>query len=286
MRIEEAQLTGGRGVSLHRVAWLPPGEVTDSVVIVHGYGEHSGRYSEVAAALAEDGLAVHALDHRGHGRSEGPLVNVENFQLYIDDLDSLVRLVKARHAGRTFMLGHSLGGLVAASYAADHQDRLDGLILSAPAVMSRPVPPFLNLTARVLARVAPGAPVLKLPLEAISRDPQVVSRYLSDPLVHPLPMRARQAVQSAGAQSRLAPRLASISIPVLVMQGTGDRIVDPGSGPFLHARVGSADRTLKLYEGLYHEILNEPERVAVLADLRAWLAARRRAEPAQTTPQP
>lgn len=275
MRVEEAGLAGARGINLHAVAWLPAGEATDSLVIVHGYGEHSGRYSEVAAALVDDGLAVHALDHRGHGRSEGPLVNVEKFQLYIDDLEILVGLVKQRHHGRTFMLGHSLGGLIAAAYAAEHQERLDGLILSAPAVMSRPVSPVLNLTARVLARLAPGAPVLKLPLEAISRDPEVVSRYLSDPLVHALPMRARQAVQSADAQSRLAPRLASISIPLLVMQGTGDRIVAPASGPFVHAAVSSADRTLKLYEGLYHEILNEPEKPAVVADLRAWLAARR-----------
>ena len=284
MRIEESRAPGALHVQLQRIAWLPEVDGPDAVVIAHGYAEHSGRYGHVAAALVEDGFAVHALDHRGHGRSEGPLVNVENFQHYIDDLDALVLDVKARHRGATFLLGHSMGGLIAADYATQHQDRLSGLVLSGPAVMRRKVSPMLNLTARVLARIAPGAGVLKLPLDAISRDPEVVSRYQADPLVHDVPMRARQAVQSVDAQGRLEPRMASISIPLLVIQGSDDRIVDPASAAFIHDRVGSTDRTIKIYEGLYHEILNEPERATVLADLRAWLAAHRGSP--QTTVQP
>ena len=275
MRIEESRSAGARGVQLQQITWLPEFEATDAVVIAHGYGEHSGRYSHVAAALVEDGFAVHALDHRGHGRSEGPTVNVEHFQDYVEDLDLVVMAAKVRHPGATFLLGHSMGGLIAADYATQHQARLTGLILSGPAVMRRRVSPTLNLIARVLARIAPATGVLKLPLEAISRDPEVVRRYQADPLVHAVPMRARQAVQSVDAQTRLETRLGSITIPVLVMYGAADRIVDPASAAFVEARIGSSDRTVKRYEGLYHEIFNEPEKEVVLADLRAWLAGHR-----------
>ena len=202
-------------------------------------------------------------------------MNVERFQDYVDDLDVVVVSAKVRHPGATFLLGHSMGGLIAADYATQHQARLTGLVLSGPAVMPRRVSPMLNLVARVLARIAPAIGVLKLPLDAISRDPEVVRSYQADPLVHAVPMRARQAVQSADAQTRLEPMLGSITIPVLAMHGAADRIVDPASTAFLQARVGSADRTVKIYEGLYHEILNEPEQEVVLADLRAWLAEHR-----------
>lgn len=275
MRTESTRVPGMKGAAVQRVAWLPEAEAEDAVVIVHGYAEHSGRYGHVAEALVADGLAVHALDHRGHGRSEGPTVNVEDFRFYVSDLDALVDEVKVRHPGRTFLLGHSLGGLIAASYAAEQQRKLAGLVLSGASVKPARVSPVLNAVARTLAVVAPGAPVLKLPLDKISRDPEVVARYKADPLVFDRPLAARQAREAVDAQARLASQAASITIPVLVMHGAADAIVAPGDSQWFYERIGSADKTLRLYDGLYHEILNEPEKEQVLADLRGWLKAHR-----------
>ena len=275
MRSESKRATGVKGAAVHRVAWLPDADARDAVVIAHGYAEHSGRYAHVAEALVADGLAVHALDHRGHGRSEGPRVNVEDFRHYLSDLDALVDEVRLRHVGRTFLLGHSLGGLIAASYAAERQGKLDGLVLSGASVKPVRVSPVLNAVARTLARVAPGAPVVKLPLDKISRDPEVVARYQADPLVFDRPMAARQAREAVDAQARLAGRVGSITLPVLIMHGTADGLVSVADSEWFFERVGSADKTLKLYDGLYHEIFNEPEKERVLADLREWLRAHR-----------
>jgi lysophospholipase len=229
----------------------------------------------VAERLTAAGLSVVVPDHRGHGRSGGRAVSVARFDDYVEDLHRVALDVAAREgAAPTVLLGHSMGGLIAAVYALRHQPELIGLVLSAPAVVSTGISAPAVALGRLLARAAPELGVMKLPLRKISRDPAVVAAYLADPLVHPRRVRARLGAEMLAAMDEVAAGLPRLTLPVLVMQGTLDALVDPSAAGYVHARVGSPDLTMRVYPGLYHEIFNEPERDRVLDDLVAWVRER------------
>jgi acylglycerol lipase len=255
--------------------WSPDAAPRALVVIVHGAGEHSDRYRHVAAGLLEDGYAVYALDHRGHGRSQGPRAVIDRLDYAVADVDQLVLRARTEHPGvPVFMLGHSMGGTVAIRYAVLHQERLAGLILSGPLAALEAAPAPLRLAGRVLSAIAPSLPLIAIDASAVSRDPQVVQDYRSDPLVHHGKLPARTAAELAAAIDRFPEEVATITIPTLILYGTADRLCPPAGSTMLYERIGASDKQIKAYEGLYHEILNEPERDAVLADIRAWLGAR------------
>lgn len=276
----EARLNGARGVSLFHQSWQPAGAPRGAVVIAHGFAEHGGRYAAVAGRLVEAGYAVRALDHRGHGRSGGKRTSVVRFDDYVEDLATIVTISRTDWpSARLTLLGHSMGGLIALAFATQHPASLDNLVLSAPAACPGDVSRAMIAVGRVLSRVAPNAGVLKLPLGAISRDPAVVDAYRRDPLVFATRLRARLGAEMLRAMDGVAAALPSLRLPLLVMQGTEDRLVDPGCGPSVYARAGSPDKTLRMYDGLWHEIVNEPERESVIADLVAWLDAHADASP-------
>jgi alpha-beta hydrolase superfamily lysophospholipase len=242
------------------------------VVVTHGLGEHLGRYEQVAATLTSAGYCVWALDHHGHGRSEGPRGQLR-FDDAVSDLDQLVAMAHEQYPELPlFLFGHSLGGGIALRYAMDHQAELDGLILSGPLAVLDARRGAALLT-QVLGRLVPGLPTTKLDATAISRDQSVVERYKSDPLV------SQRAVPAGTAREmlrhvRTLPRDAGrITLPTLLMYGTADRLCPPRGAEMLAERLGSEDLTVHPYQGLYHEILNEPERELVLADMLVWLAA-------------
>jgi acylglycerol lipase len=275
VRRTEASFTGGGGLRIAWRSWLPPGRPRALVVVVHGAGEHGGRYEDVAAALVSAGYGVYALDHRGHGRSEGRRALIERVDHAVADLDQLVGLARdANPEAQVFLLGHSMGGLIALRYALAHQDRLAGLILSGPLAAIEDVPAALRLIGRVLSAVAPGAPLIAVDPELVSRDPAVVAAYRSDPLVHHGKLPARTAAEIADAVERFPATVGDIHLPTLVLYGTADGLCPPAGSVMLGERMGSSDITLKAYDGLFHEILNEPERAAVLDDVLAWLDAR------------
>lgn len=275
VQVEEDTFVGVRGLRIHVRTWLPAGAPTGVVVVAHGYAEHSGRYAAVAERLVADGLAVRAADHRGHGLSEGKRTSVVRFGDYVDDLNAVIAQARARWPSLPHvLLGHSMGGLIALDLAVRSSDALDGLIVSAPAACPRDVSRLKLAVGRALSRVAPDTGVLRLPLDRISRDPAVVDAYNNDPLVFRAPMRARLGAEMLDAMDRVDAGLPSLQVPLLVMQGTADGLVDPGCGPHVYERAGSTDKTLKMYDGLWHEIFNEPERDHVLADLIAWLRTR------------
>lgn len=256
--------------------WLPDrGAPAGRMLIAHGYAEHGGRYVHVAERLTAAGLAVAAPDHRGHGRSDGRPVSVAHFDDYVEDLHR-VALDAAAEWGEapTILLGHSMGGLIAAVYALHHAAELRGLVLSAPAVVSGGVSGPAAAAGRLLARMAPEMGVLRLPLAKISRDPAVIATYFADPWVRPRRVRARLGAEMLRAMDEVAAGLPGLTLPVLVMQGSEDALVDPTAAAFVHARVGSPDRAIRVYPGLYHEIFNEPERDLVLDDLVEWVVAR------------
>jgi alpha-beta hydrolase superfamily lysophospholipase len=270
-------MTGTAGASLYTQAWLPDGPPVGAVVLVHGLAEHSGRYAELVDRLSRQGYAVHALDHRGHGRSSGRRAAIGRFRYLVEDLGAFVAQVRQRYGGASvILLGHSLGGAVALDYALAHPDALRALVLSAPALSDKPaIAPLQLAVARLLSRILPNAGAIKLPAETISRDPRVVRDYEQDPLVYRGAVPARTAVELLDAMTRLATQAAGLRVPVLVLHGSGDALVPLASAEPVYAVLGGADKTVKRYAGLYHEVFHEPERAQVFADLDAWLAAHR-----------
>jgi len=173
-----------------------------------------------------------------------------------------------------FLVGHSMGATISLSYALAHQRRLAGLILSGPLAALEAVPAPMRLTARTLSALAPRTPLIAIDATLVSRDPAVVRDYQSDPLVHHGKLPARTVVELADAIEALPEAVAAITVPTLIMYGTDDGLCPPRGSVMLSERIGSPDKTLKAYQGLYHEILNEPEREQVLDDLCSWLSAR------------
>jgi alpha-beta hydrolase superfamily lysophospholipase len=223
------------------------------------------------------GNAVYALDHRGHGRSDGARALIDRMDNAVADLDALVRQAQAEHPRLpTYLLGHSMGGAVALSYTIAHQDRLDGLMLSGPLAALEAAPAAQRLAARALSALVPRLPLFDIDASKVSRDPAVVRAYLKDPLVHHGKLPVRTVAELAGAIETFPARVAEITVPTLIMYGTADALCPPEGSQMVHDRLGATDSTLKAYPGLYHEIFNEPERRQVLDDLVAWLAARSR----------
>jgi acylglycerol lipase len=271
-RAEESSFVGARGLRIHVRTWQPADPPTGIVVIAHGFAEHSGRYAAVAERLVGEGIAVVAPDHRGHGLSEGKRTSIVRFDDYVDDLSTVIAQSRSRWPSLPLvLLGHSMGGLIALDLAVRQEVSLDGLVVSAPAACPREVSRFTLAIGRVLSRLAPDTGVLRLPLNRISRDPAVVDAYNADPLVFRTPIRARLGAEMLDAMARVDAGLPALRVPLLVMQGTADGLVDPGCGPHVYDRCGSKDKTLKMYDGLWHEIFNEPERDHVLSDLTGWL---------------
>jgi alpha-beta hydrolase superfamily lysophospholipase len=274
MRQVEGRLAGARGVELFWQGWLPDAEPRGLLLLCHGMGEHSGRYRTVVEAL--DGWAVYGLDHRGHGRSGGRRVHLRHYADLLADYDAFRRTVAARHPGlRPFLLGHSMGGQIALAYALEHQDDLAGLVVSAPALVAGDVPRPLRPVLTLLARAAPTLRRAVVDLAGISKDEAVVTAYRTDALVHQGHPTLALSLALYDQMLLLPARFGELRLPLLVMHGTADRICDPAGSRALEAAAGSADLTVRWYEGLWHEIFHEPERERPLGDLREWLGSRR-----------
>ena len=227
---------------------------------------------------------MYALDHRGHGRSAGPKALVDRMSNVVADLDTLVTRAAAAHPGvPIYLLGHSMGGCVAVSYVLMHQDRLSGLILSGPLAALEAAPLPLRLIAQMLSRVAPRSGVFAVDSALVSRDPAVVQDYRDDPLVFHGKLPARTVVELARAIERFPDAVGSISLPTLIVYGTADGLAPPAGSVMLSERLGSSDLTVIPYEGLYHEVFNEPEQARVLDDVVSWLDARAPARPTQAS---
>lgn len=273
MQYREGTLAAQDGTALYTQSWLPSEEARGVLVIAHGLAEHSGRYELLAARLVRAGFAVHALDHRGHGRSPGRRANIDRFDSVVADLRALIDTARDQHPGRpVILLGHSMGGAIALTFALRSQEAIAGLVLSAPAVgVSADVPRLQVLAARWLSVLAPNAGVLKLPAEALSRDPMVVRAYVNDPLVYTGSIPARTLAELLAAMQAFPATVGQLRIPVLVLHGTGDTLVPLADCMPVYERMGSPDRSVRTYPELYHEVFNEPERETVIADLLAWL---------------
>ncbi|MEM1403857.1 MAG: lysophospholipase [Pseudomonadota bacterium] len=245
-------------------------------LIVHGLGEHSGRYQHVAEALAVRGIASVAPDHPGHGQSPGDRCYIGSFEEYFVALDQLVGLAQDAHPGLPmFIIGHSMGGLIAGNYILDRQNKFAGAAFSG-AAFEVPEPPaaaaiFIN---KLIAMILPRLGVLQLDASEVSRDKEVVTRYMEDPLVHSGKISAKLVVELFSAMGTLETRRGAIELPVLIMHGEGDVMAAPNGSVNFHKHISSDDNTLRLYPTLYHEIFNEPEQDDVLKELCDWMEAR------------
>jgi alpha-beta hydrolase superfamily lysophospholipase len=275
MRHEEGFFTGVRGARIYHQCWLPDGEPRAALLIVHGLAEHSGRYGNVVQHLVPLGYAAYAPDHLGHGRSEGARVFVERFADYTTTLKTFFDMVRGRQPGKpVFLLGHSLGALIEAAYLLDHQAELAGAVLSGPLVkVPDNISPAVVAASKLLSVVMPKLGVAAVDAADVSQDPAVVQAYIDDPLVYRGKTTARLAAEMLKAMQRVSAEAGHITLPVLLLQGGADRLVNPAGAQMLYDTVGSADKTLHIYDRFCHEVFNEPGCARVLRDVEVWLEA-------------
>jgi len=273
MTREEGWFDAGEGGSLYWQRWSGPGPSLP-LVILHGGGEHSGRYGETAARLVREGYALHAFDLPGHGRSPGKRGHIRSFDVYVESVRRFIVKISEENGGQPpALIGHSLGGLVATLYAARHSPAIRCLALSSPLWgLSVPVPTWQRAFARILSPLCPSLTLNRPRLigATLSHDPQVEQRYLSDPLVHfRASVRLYTEIQT---RCRDLPRLLpALKAPLLLMQAGADRVVSPEAVQRLFPLAGSAPKRLILYEGFYHELFNEVEKERVFQDLLSFL---------------
>jgi acylglycerol lipase len=271
----EGNFKGARNANIYYQAWLPDGDAKGVLLVTHGLGEHSGRYMNVVDHFVPLGYAVYGFDLVGHGKSEGAREVVERFTDYTDTLAIYYGMVKDwQAASPIFLLGHSMGGLIAPYYLLDHQADFKGAVISAPLVkVSDDTSQLTIIMGKILSTLLPRMGLLALDSNSISRDPEVVKAYVNDPLVFHGKTPAQLAAELLKAMLHVMAEADRITLPFIVVQGSEDKLVDPSGSQMLYDKASSIDKTIKIYQGLYHEVFNEPERNRVLKDVEVWLAA-------------
>jgi alpha-beta hydrolase superfamily lysophospholipase len=266
------------GLKLHTV-FAEAGECCRQkalVMLVHGYGEHCGRYTHVIKALTANGYNVYTLDHRGHGKSDGLRAYVDGFEAIICDLKGYHDQIAARQPDdKIFMIGHSMGALISLYYTLRHQQTLAGLITSGPPLTAEAkVSPLLLMAASAFNRLLPTAPIVDAIKASLASDPAVDEAFQRDPLTYKGKMRVRTGISISETSQYVRDHLADLRLPALFLHGEADGICPPSGSKLAYQKASSADKTLKLYPGMMHEIFNERDRDAVLADVVDWLNRR------------
>ncbi|MDM8358929.1 alpha/beta hydrolase [Pandoraea communis] len=291
----ESHLQACDGLSLHMHRWQPDtgGEPLRAVVaIIHGMGEHGGRYARLAEHFAAYGIATVAYDLRGHGRSGGPRVFVKRFDEYLDDTEIFLTHIRTTFGPTPlFLLGHSMGGAIAALFVITRAPaNVRALILSSPALApGEPVAPWMATAGRWVSRWLPKVPVFKIDPALISRDEAVVAAAKKDPLNAYRATPARTAAELLDAMARIHANAHALHLPLYIFHGTADRLTAPWASEQFHGNAGSQDKTLRLYPGHFHETLNDIGRQKVIDELTQWLLQHlpgTPAAPSAQSPQP
>src|SRR5277367_2841721 len=266
---ERVQVEGGRKMFFRS---LRPKEAPRAfVVIVPGFNAHSGYYAWVAEQFVADGLAVYAVDLRGRGNSDGERFYVEAFEDYVRDVEAVTAIVRSREPGLPiFLLGHSAGGVVSCLYTLDHQTELAGLICESFA-HELPAPDFALAVFKGLGYLAPHAHILHLPNERFSRDPKVVEAMNEDPLIAHETQPTQTMAAMDRADERLKKEFSQITLPVLILHGTADQNTRPSGSQHFYELAGSTDKTLKLYDGGFHDLLNDVDKNLVIEVIKCWI---------------
>ncbi len=271
---QEGWLEASDGVRLYAQWWRPSGIPKAIACLIHGGGEHSGRYAHVAQALTRSGYLVGAVDLRGHGRSPGRRLFIRSFDEYLTDVRSLMaQAVKEAPGTPVFLLGHSLGGLIATLFVISERPAIAGLVLSGPFLeIGQGISKTGRRLAPIMGRLFPTLTLANaLDTTAVSRASEVVSAYATDPLVHHGGIPLGTGAEVMKAIAKVDARMAEVQVPLLIFHGTADRLAAVDGSKRFYARASSSDKTLRLCEGLFHEVFNEPEREALLDELVRWL---------------
>lgn len=269
----ESLLTTVDGLDLFAQVWGAE-KPKAAVALVHGIAEHSSRYRHAGEFLARRGYTVYTFDLRGHGRSPGQRILFQHMDEHREDVTIFLQWVRQERADLPlFLFGHSMGGLIVTYYVLTEQPVVKGVILSAPAIKLDNVSPLLMAVARLLAKVKPTLPMRQLEFAAISRDPVVLEENKNDPLVYHGGIPVSTGLAMARAVTYVQQQMSAFHLPLLLLHGTADRMVTPEGSKQLYAEAATTDKQLKLYDGLYHELLNEPEKEEILQDIVAWLDA-------------
>jgi alpha-beta hydrolase superfamily lysophospholipase len=272
--MREERVTGTDDVALFVRSWRPDGRARGVVALVPGFNAHSGYYGWAAEQLTASGLAVYAVDLRGRGRSDGERFYVRNFEDYVNDVATVIALAKSREPDRpVFLLGHSAGGVVACLYVIDHPDEVAGLICESVAY-DIPAPDFALAVFKGLSHVAAHTHILHLKNELFSRDPAVVQAMNDDLLIANEMQPTQTLAELVRADERLKQEFPHISVPVLILHGTADKATSPSGSQRFYENAGSSDKTLTLYEGHFHDLLNDIDKESVMADIAGWINAR------------
>ena len=276
MKHSDGTFKGIRDLDIYYQRWLPENESKAILLIVHGLAEHIGRYMNLVNHFVPLSYAVYGLDHIGHGKSDGQRVFVKRFEDYTETLKVFYDLVRQENPDKPIILiGHSMGGLISAYYLLDHQADFMAAVLSGPLIKTTDnAPPVLIFIGKILSALAPKAGLLKLEAEGVSRDPAVVEAYVNDPLVFTGKMTARLGAELLKAMQRVTNEAKKITLPLMIIQGGADRLVDPAGAQMLFEKVGSSEKGLKIYDGFFHEVFNEPEHEQVMIDVEKWLESR------------
>jgi acylglycerol lipase len=272
--MSEEKFEGARGLNIFVRSWRPNGKARGIMILIHGFNAHSGYMKWPGEQFAADGFAVHALDLRGRGQSEGERFYVEEFSDYLEDVDKLVTIAKARNPGLpVYVLGHSAGGVIASSYVFEHQDEIAGLICESFA-FDVGLPNAVSLILKGISHLTPHLHVFALKNADFSRDPQAVERMNNDPLIAKESQPAETAAEMLKAADRLKENMPRFTAPVLIIHGTADKATRPAGSQYFYDTAASTDKTLKLYEGHFHDLLNDTDKEVVMANVKDWINER------------
>jgi alpha-beta hydrolase superfamily lysophospholipase len=263
-------------ICLQRFEWRRPGAARGAVVVVHGLRDHSERAQALAEALAAQGFAVYAQDLRGHGRSGGARQRFDSMDELLGDVDLIVAEARQKNPSvPVFIYGHSLGGLIAASYGLTRPEGAAGIVLSAPALKLFPsVTDAEKSGARFVSKVLPGLKVQKLDDSEFVRTDEAKKAFMADPLIVHDALPARSAAAALDALEVIGARMSEVKVPFLVMHGTADTATNIEGSQSLHEQAASADKTFKRWEGVHHDLLHEPEAPHIIEFVVQWMVAR------------
>ena len=274
MTINEERFDGTKGLSIFFRSWHPQGKPRAVVAICHGVNSHSGEYLWTGEQLQAAGFAVYALDLRGRGKSDGERFYVDDVADYVSDVSTLIEIAKTREPGApVYLLGHSAGGVVSCTYSLENQEKIAGLICESFAFQVY-APDFALAVLKGISHLAPHAHVLKLDNEDFTRDPKALKAKNEDPLIANEVQPTKTVAALVRADERLKEEFPSITLPVFILHGTADKATKPGGSQFFYDTAGSKDKTLKLYEGHAHDLLNDIGKEEVMADILAWIDKR------------
>jgi alpha-beta hydrolase superfamily lysophospholipase len=272
MQHSESTFNGAGGLTLYYQKWQPDQKARAVLAIVHGFGEHSGRYMNVVNHFVNTGFTIYSFDHRGHGRSEGQRGHIMQWAEFREDVQNFLQMVCTKEKDMpVFLMGHSMGGLIVLNYLLHNHEELTAVIASAPLLAQPRISPILVMISRILSNIWPGFSIdTKLDVNSISRDPEAVKAYQEDPLVHST-ASARFGTELTAAIEWTQTHAAEFNLPLMIIHGNADSLVPPEGSRKFFDNLTINDKEIHMYEGGYHEPHNDLDKITVLNDFEQWI---------------